>query len=259
VPGLFAKAASRLGRFGATLVRTRTVRMVNERPIVSFSFDDFPKSAVRNAAAILERHGVAGTYYLSRSFNGRTVDGIDYYELADLRRLLDNGHEIGCHTGSHLHATRVGRSRLLEDIETNAEFVREHFGDVRMSTFAFPFGDMNLPTKLLLQDRFAACRSNVPGINRCVADLGALRAARIYSRSTNVEALTALIKRSAQPSSWLILYTHDVDDDPSPYGCSVTLFQAAVRSALAAGFQILPVRNALGTIRFRANTKGSVS
>src|SRR5271165_5890727 len=127
MPGLFARVAGRVGRLGATLVRTRTVRMVNERPIVSFSFDDFPRSAVRNAAAILEGHGVAGTYYLSRSFNGATVDGIEYYDLGDLRRLIDNGHEIGCHTASHLHATRVARSRLLDDIEANAEFLRQHF------------------------------------------------------------------------------------------------------------------------------------
>jgi hypothetical protein len=47
------------------------------------------------------------------------------------------------------------------DIEENARFLRENFGDVRMSTFAFPFGDMDLPSKLTLQQRFAACRSSV--------------------------------------------------------------------------------------------------
>ena len=248
---LFDRLAGRLNRLSAGLVRTRTVRMVNERPIVSFTFDDFPKSAVRNAAAILERYGVAGTYYLSRSFNGATVDGIEYYDIGDLRRLVDNAHEIGCHTASHVHAPQVARSSLIEDLEANAQFLREHFGDLRMTTFAFPFGDMDLPTKLLLQGRFAACRSIFPGANRRIADLGALRAERIYSRLTNVEAVTSLIERSAQPRSWLILYTHDVDDDPSPHGCTPALLEAAVRSALAAGCQVLPVRNALGPIRFR--------
>ncbi len=249
---LVNRLVGRLNRISATIVRTRTVRMVNERPIVSFTFDDFPKSAVRNAAPILERHGAAGTYYLSRSFNNATVDGIDYYDLTDLHRLIDNGHEIGCHTASHLHAPRVARSRLVEDIEANAQFVHERFGDLRLSTFAFPFGDMDLQTKLLLQGRFAACRSTLPGANREVADLGALRAGKIYSGSANDQAITSLIQRSAQPRSWLILYTHDVDDRPSAYGCTPALFETAVTSALAAGCQILPVRNALGPIRFRA-------
>jgi peptidoglycan/xylan/chitin deacetylase (PgdA/CDA1 family) len=242
------KIVGRANRFSASLVRTRTVRMVNERPIVSFTFDDFPKSAVRNGAAILERHGVAGTYYLCRSLNGVST----YYDLSDLRRLLDNGHEIGCHTASHLHAAQVARSRLVGDIEANARFLREKFGDVRMSTFAFPFGDMDLPSKLTLQQRFAACRSNLPGVNRGVADLGSLRAERLYSRLTDEDRVGSLIARSAQPRSWLIFYTHGVDDDPMHYGCTPALLKAAVKSALAAGCQVLPVRNALGPIRFRA-------
>lgn len=245
---LIDRVVGRANRLSASFVRTRTVRMVNAQPIVSFTFDDFPKSAVRNGAAILERHGVAGTYYLSRSFYG--VD--TYYDLSDVRRLLDNGHEVGCHTASHLHAAQAGRSRLVEDIEANAQFLRENFGDVRLSTFAYPFGDMSLPSKLTLQRRFAACRSNLPGVNRGVADLGSLLAERLYSHSTDENRIESLIARSAQPRSWLIFYTHGVDADPMPYGCTPTLLEAAVKSALAAGCQVLPVRNALGPIRFRA-------
>jgi peptidoglycan/xylan/chitin deacetylase (PgdA/CDA1 family) len=247
---LFDRVVGRANRFAATLVRTRTVRMVNKRPIVSFSFDDFPKSAVRNAAAILERHGIAGTYYICRSLNGATEEGIEYYDLADVQRLLDNGHEIGCHTGSHIQVPGVERSRLLEDIEANAQFLRGHFGDVRMSTFAFPMADMDLASKFLLQGRFAACRSNEPGVNRGVADLGALRAERLYSGLIDERAVGSLIEGSARPNSWLIFCTHDVDDNPSPYGCTPALFEAAVERALAAGCQVLPVRNALGPIRF---------
>jgi peptidoglycan/xylan/chitin deacetylase (PgdA/CDA1 family) len=247
---LVDKLAGRANRLSARLARTRTVRMVNERPIVSFTFDDFPKSAVRNGAAILERRGVAGTYYLSRSFSGAIFDGIEYYDLADLQRLIDNGHEIGCHTASHLHVPQVARSRLVEDLDANAKFLRGHFGGLRMTTFAFPFGDLDLRTKLLLQRRFVACRSTLPGANRGVADLGALRAERLYTRLASADAVQSLIERSAQPRSWLILYTHDVDDDPSPHGCTPALLEAAVEGALSAGCELLPVRDALGPIRF---------
>jgi len=243
------KLIGRAKRLSARLVRTRAARMVNERPIISFTFDDFPKSAVHNGASILERRGLAGTYFLSRSFNGARVDGIDYYDLADLRRLIDNRHEIGCHTASHFHVPQVTRARLLEDIAANAEFLAKHFGDLRMMTFAFPFGDLDLPSKLLLQGRFAACRSTLPSINRAVADLGALRAERLYSRLTDAGAVRSLIDRSARPKSWLIFYTHDVDDDPSPFGCAPALLEAAVETALAAGCFVLPVREALRNIR----------
>lgn len=248
---LFDKVSGRAKRFWGSLVRTRTVRMVNERPIVSFTLDDFPKSAVAVAATILERHGAAGTYFLSRTFAGANVDGIEYYTLSDLKRLIDNGHEIGCHTASHLHVPQVSRAALIEDIDANAQFLRDHFGDLRMTTFAFPFGDFDLKSKLRLQSRFAACRSIEPGANSNVADLGALRAEKLYSCSTSPEAVAALIKRSAKPKSWLIFFTHDVADDPSPYGCTPALFESALESALDAGCRVLPVRNALGYIRFR--------
>jgi hypothetical protein len=80
------------------LVSTRGVAMVNERPIVSFTFDGFAKSAALNAATTLERGGAGGTFYARRRLCGATVDGIAYYDLDDLRRLVDNGHEIGSHT-----------------------------------------------------------------------------------------------------------------------------------------------------------------
>ncbi len=248
---VFARLSGRANRLSASLVRTRTVRAVNDRPIVSFTFDDFPKSAVASAAALLENQGVAGTYYLSRIFNGATIDGIEYYDVQDVKRLIDNGHEIGCHTASHLHVPQVSRDDLIADLEANARFLSEHVGDVRMTTFAFPFGDMNLSTKFLAQGRFSACRTTSPGVNQFVADLGALCAERLYSNLTSPAAVRSLIERNAKPRTWLIFYTHDVADHPSRYGCTPALFESALSGALAAGYQVLPVRNALGAIRFR--------
>jgi peptidoglycan/xylan/chitin deacetylase (PgdA/CDA1 family) len=239
-------------RVSASAVSTRTVGMVNSRPIASFSFDDFPKSAVTQGAAILEGRGVRGSFYLSARFQGLTEDGIAYYDRDDLARLSDYGHEIGCHTASHIHAPDLAAARLAQELEANAAFLRDVLGDVRMTTFAFPFGDIDLRTKLFMQDRFAACRVTSPGINRGVADLGALRAVSLYSGSTDAERVRALVREAASPRSWLIFYTHDVSDSPSPFGCTPELMQSAVDMVVDAGFDVLPVKNALGLIRFRS-------
>jgi peptidoglycan/xylan/chitin deacetylase (PgdA/CDA1 family) len=239
-------------RVSASAVSTRTVRMVNPRPIASFSFDDFPKSAVSQGAAILEQGGLRGTYYLSARFESLSEDGIDYYDRDDLKRLFDYGHEIGCHTASHIHAPDLTAARLGKELETNAAFVHEALGDVRMTTFAFPFGDIDLRTKLFMQDRFAACRTTSPGLNRDVADLGGLRAISLYSGSSDAERIRAVAREAAAPRAWLIFYTHDVSDSPSPFGCTPELLQTAVEAVVEAGFEVLPIRNALGLIRFRA-------
>lgn len=234
------------------LISTRGVAMVNDRPIVSFTFDGFPKSAGVNAAASLERRGAAGTYYTNRNFCGVAADGIIYYDLNDLRRLVDNGHEIGGYAGGPAGRPWAGAAQLNADLEANDGFIRAEFGDLRMTTFAFPFGAIDLQTKLRMQKRFAACRSTAPGVNAGVADLGALRAEPLFSRSTDAAAVKRLIERSAQPRSWLIFFTRDVDEQPSASGCTPALFEHALESALAMGCQVLSVRNALGCIRFRA-------
>ncbi|HSZ53689.1 MAG TPA: polysaccharide deacetylase family protein [Caulobacteraceae bacterium] len=239
-------------RVSASAVSPRTVRMVNTRPIASFTFDDFPKSAATRGAEILEGRGFRGTYYLSARFQGLTEDGIDYYDRGDIVRLSDYGHEIGCHTASHVHVPDLGRKRLEGELAANAAFVRETLGDVRMTTFAFPFGDIDLRTKLFMQDRFAACRTTSAGVNHSVADLGGLRAISIYSGSTDAERIRAIAREAATPRSWLIFYTHDVSETPSAFGCTPQLLQAATDAVAEAGFDVLPVRNALGLIRFRA-------
>ena len=63
--------------------------------------------------------------------------------------------------------------------------------------------------------------------------------------------MTRLIKEAAASNAWLIFYTHDVDKQPSKYGCTPGLFEAALETALAEHRDILSVRNALGMIGFR--------
>jgi hypothetical protein len=117
-----------------------------------------------------------------------------------------------------------------------------------MTTFAFPFGDINLGSKILLQERFAACRTTAPGLNHGSADVGALKAQRLCSNAINPEGVTRLIKEAAASNAWLIFYTHDVDERPRRGGCTPGLFEAALETALAEHCDVLPVRNALGMI-----------
>jgi peptidoglycan/xylan/chitin deacetylase (PgdA/CDA1 family) len=65
-------------RVAHKLVRNlpRRVRDVApRRPIVSFTFDDVPVSALANGATILEKHGVRGTFYVAGGIAGAMHDG----------------------------------------------------------------------------------------------------------------------------------------------------------------------------------------
>src|SRR5260370_19908566 len=121
ISGLLARARARANRTAAARFGARQVRMLNERPIVSFSFDDFPKSALR-AADMLSSNGAAGTFYFCSAFCGRTIGQTHYYDLPDAEYLLANKHELGCHTASHLHLSQSGRDELTADLDKNVEF-----------------------------------------------------------------------------------------------------------------------------------------
>jgi peptidoglycan/xylan/chitin deacetylase (PgdA/CDA1 family) len=226
------------------LLFSKTARMRNKRPIISFTFDDFPHSAVLNGAMILEKYGACGTFYVTGSYCGQVVDGVVQYHAEDLSALVGAGHEIGCHTFHHQRVSLLTANRLNEDISFNKAFVARHLPNVVMRTFAYPFGDMSFLATLKLQRMFSACRSTQYGLNTGAADLGRLRAVRLYDRVINVDEVSALIQQAVATNAWLIFYTHDVDVAPSQFGCTLNLFERAVKVAVSSGAEVLPMEAA---------------
>jgi peptidoglycan/xylan/chitin deacetylase (PgdA/CDA1 family) len=223
----------------------KVVRMRNQRPMISFTFDDFPHSAVSIGAKILEKYHARGTFYASGSFCGQAVDGIPQFCVQDLADLAGSCHEIGCHTFHHRRVSGLTKSMLIKDTNLNATFIARHLPHATMRTFAYPFGDMSLQAKFKLERMFAGCRSTEFGINKDIAELGRLLAIRLYSNLLKPERIARLIYEAACPNSWLIFYTHDVSQQPSKYGCTPALLEYAVARAVSLGLEILPVSCAI--------------
>src|ERR1700730_10018379 len=104
-PTLVSTFRARLHGYGqrkaADLFFPRRFRITTEQPIISFTFDDFPRSALFAGGAILKRFGVRGTYYASLGLIGTTGPTGQMFTFDDLNILLDQRHEIGCHTYDH--------------------------------------------------------------------------------------------------------------------------------------------------------------
>ncbi|MGZ6012840.1 MAG: hypothetical protein ACXWK0_13450, partial [Caulobacteraceae bacterium] len=78
--GLLSRAAT-----SARVRLTRNVKLNGldthlAEPVVSFTFDDFPRSALTEGGGVLRERGWAGTYYAAGGFCGRRVEGLDYYD-----------------------------------------------------------------------------------------------------------------------------------------------------------------------------------
>jgi peptidoglycan/xylan/chitin deacetylase (PgdA/CDA1 family) len=217
------------------------VEMELPRGVLSVCFDDFPRTAWTVGGDLLKELGVKGTYYVSGSLRGRRFGGVQQFEEDDVAAAYEAGHEIGCHTFDHLAGTRHSTTEYLASIERNGQFLRERLpGWVRQS-FCYPWGLAPLRVRRAVTARFGACRSTVAGLNRRRTDRSLLRAIGLERCSRRNTDVIALIEEAARSRAWLIIYTHDVSERHSDYGCTPAELERAIRAALAAGLEIRPI------------------
>lgn len=242
-----AKVSEKLHELHARVSHRRPMPLSLTRGIISFSFDDFPASAWRRGGAVLEAHGVRGTYYVSMGLEGRPWHGGAGFSRDDVSALVASGHELGCHTFSHRPCWRLSDAELEEDLDRNARDCRFALGEQPFVTFAYPYGLASAAAKRLVAARFAAVRHIRKGINAGTVDMAELRANEI-SADMPAQALNRLIDRCRERRGWLLLFTHDISETPSPWGCTPALFAELVERAVASGCSVLPIGAAVAAI-----------
>lgn len=250
--GLLSRAAKAAQVRLARNVKLNALDTRLTEPVVSFTFDDFPRSALSEGGRRLAERGWAGTYFTAGGFCGRRVDGLDYFDRDDLVEAAEAGHEIGCHTFGHLRLPDTPAVEIEADLQRNAEFVGEVLPGHRLSSFAYPYGDLDLGKKALIARRFPVCRGIWPGINAGRMDFAQLKAVPLERRSLDGLDVESWLDQAQAARGWLIFFTHDVSDDPSPYGCTRKAFDAVADAVARRGMRVLPVKNAVGLARFAA-------
>jgi peptidoglycan/xylan/chitin deacetylase (PgdA/CDA1 family) len=244
MPALIERFTSSVRR----LLPTRPARLGRDGGIVSFTFDDFPRSALACGGAILERYGARGTYYAALALAGTEGATGRLFDVADLRAARASGHELACHTYRHLDCARATTAEIVADVAANADAFAALADGFAPQSFAYPFGRISFAAKRALASRFASCRGIAAGINHGLVDLGELRANRLYAAEFDEAAFRRLIDRNAACGGWLIFYTHDIAESPSRFGCTPQQFAAVVAHA-AATSPVLPAGDALAALR----------
>jgi peptidoglycan/xylan/chitin deacetylase (PgdA/CDA1 family) len=226
----------------ARFARKLAVRAV-ATSIVSFTFDDFPRSALTLGGKMLTDHGWRGTYYAAMRLMGTTTSVGPIFTRGDLDDLLSAGHELACHTADHVSCFSISAKHFLDRCAENRRSAAAMLSGYPLRNFSFPYGDVTLAAKRSLRLEYDTCRSIEGGINSDPVDLGFLRANRIYSQLP-IEPLKLLIRANAAENGWLVLYTHDVAANPSPYGCTPEYFEEVLRCVLASGADVVTVGEA---------------
>lgn len=223
------------------LARRATLRF--DAPLLSITFDDFPASAAEVGARILEAHGARGTYYASAGLANTEGPCGQNFSSAHLTRLLRAGHEIGCHSFAHDDCARRPAIDSLRDIARNRDALAA-MGCPPQQAFAYPYGETSRDLKTQLPPRFVSARGINPGLVHGIVDAAQLPAFALFGAGAMRRAAHAL-KRAAQRKAWMIAFTHDVSDSPSPYGTRADDLDALLRLAHAMDVTVMPVTAAL--------------
>lgn len=236
----------KLRRRWSRLVERRTARFKLEAPIVSFSFDDIPATAAEAGAALLDAAGVKGTFYVCAGLCGRSGPMGVFASEPQIQALAQAGHEIGCHTFGHLDCGQADPNQIAGEAEVNAAALAS-LGLPRARTFAYPYGDVSPAAKRALSSRFRALRGLHAGLVEDGADLNQTPAVGIEGPDGEATA-RAWLQRAVMRKAWLILYTHDVQPEPSAWGCTPEALARLVADAQAFGCEIRTVDDALNRI-----------
>ena len=241
------KIRNRLQRELSLRCHQRKALLSLAAPVVSFTFDDFPRSALTEAGSILRSHGYLGTYYTSFGLMGSRAPTGQIFSEEDLPEFVRQGHELGCHTYHHCHSWDSAPVEFEASIRRNQQALRKLLPGERFHSFSYPISGPRPKTKQLVARHYQMARGGGQTFNSGSADLSFLKAFFIEQSRDNLDAIKHTVDAAVAANGWLIFATHDVEPTPTRFGCTPALFKHVVEYVSGSGAKVLPVGQALGS------------
>jgi peptidoglycan/xylan/chitin deacetylase (PgdA/CDA1 family) len=223
----------------------RPCRLRNDRPLVTFTFDDVPRSALAIGADALEQAGARGSFYISTALLGLRTRHWTVIDADGVRELHRRGHDIGLHGHRHHPGGMLSASQFADDVARNRAALHEIEPAIRADNFAYPYGQVDFPRKRQLGGLVRSSRSIHPGLNRGVVDLHHLKSVSLEDAVLGPAQLGDWLDRAAGGNGWLIFLLHDVAEQAGPFGVSRRLLDQAIEGALRRGLEIRTTSAAL--------------
>jgi peptidoglycan/xylan/chitin deacetylase (PgdA/CDA1 family) len=229
-------------------VYKKKVSLKLKEPLISFTFDDIPRSAIENGEAILKKYNYSGTYYISIGLMEK--EGFDFSgnDSALLRKIIDRGGELACHTYKHLHFFQAKKEEIFSDLQQNQASIDNIIPGYKFMNMSFPFGEQTLMAREIIKNKFRSARSVYRGINSGNIDLNCLKSIRLYENNS-LRTIFSTIDKAIEKKAWIIFYTHDVMNNPTDIGCSPGYFEEVIRYCHDKKLKVLTINDALDFIQ----------
>jgi hypothetical protein len=221
-----------------------SVAMRNPVPLISFTFDDFPKSSLHVGGAILKAHGCRGTYFTSLGLINTVAPAGKIFSVEDLHQAIADGHELGCHTFAHCHSWDTPPALFEQSVIENQRSLRRLIPDASFATMSYPLCCPRPLTKRRVGRHFLCCRGGGQSYNSRLVSSTSVNALFLEQVRDNPAFIRTMIDNSNAARGWLVFATHDVSDSPSRYGLTPSFFDSIVRYSRDSGARVLPMREA---------------
>jgi peptidoglycan/xylan/chitin deacetylase (PgdA/CDA1 family) len=227
----------------------RKVKWPDLRPFISFTFDDFPRSAFISGAELLKKYNIRATYYVSLGLMGKKNQFWEYFTLNDLHELIESGHELGSHTYDHVDAWSGPPKFFEESILKNQQILEQIRPGYKLRTLSYCTRNPHPQNKKIAGKHFLCCRGGGNRINRGILDLNLISSYFIdhYHRQ-DPDYFYRIIDKNSKINGWLVFSGHDISNHPSPYGCTPSFFEKLIQHSCASGALILPVAEVIDYI-----------
>ena len=250
-----AKIERRLARY----YDRRLINVKLKQPLVSFSFDDCPQSALINGARPLEAQQWRATFYIAMGLCGIENHLGKHMGEADIQSAHHHGHEIADHSFSHIDGQKSDIADFLANIDRNQSALNV-LNIPPSRNFAYPYGCLTPRLKRAIAQKFELARgTHNPAPHRPLKsgnmrfDKALLPSMRLYSGHDFEQVVTALKSLRTTPQ-WLNIFTHDIRDTPSPYGCTPEQFLQIIALTQSIGAKVLPIIEAYDFIKAQTAT-----
>ena len=170
----------------------------------ALTFDDGFASVLQHGLEPLARNDFRAIQFLVADRLGRSnewdlPDGEVQEKLMDaaqVKEWLAAGHEVGSHTLTHPHLTRVSPQQAREEIFASRKKLEDMFG-VSVRHFCHPYGDWNAAVRdLVMEAGYETACTTEFGVNGAATSPFELRRITARYRSVSLKALKARFSRS---------------------------------------------------------------
>jgi peptidoglycan/xylan/chitin deacetylase (PgdA/CDA1 family) len=131
-----------------TVLPAKPFLLRGQTGVISFTFDDFPRSALTQGGDILNKHHAAGTYYVAGKLTDGEENGLACQSKADIKAALRDGHEIASHGFAHIKYADLTSAQIHADLKQNQDFLDDILEGQSCVNFSYPFGNRGFRTKL---------------------------------------------------------------------------------------------------------------